>query len=39
MFDVVLTFLSQLIDLMPFLIGLYILFDFIGSLLFGRGGY
>lgn len=36
MFDVTLTFLSQLIDLIPGLIGLYILFDFIGTILFGR---
>ena len=36
MFDVSLTFISQLIDLMIPLIGLYILFDFIGVLLFGR---
>lgn len=36
MFNVALTFISQLIDLFPGLIGLYILFDFIGMLLFGR---
>ncbi len=36
MFDVSLAFISQLIDLMIPLIALYILFDFIGSLLFGR---
>ena len=36
MFDITLTFLSQLIDNLPFFIGLYILFDFIGTLLFGR---
>ena len=36
MFNVALTFMSQLIDLLPGLIGLYILFDFIGMLLFGR---
>lgn len=36
MFNVALTFISQLIDLLPGLIGLYILFDFIGMLLFGR---
>lgn len=36
MFEVSLTFLKQLIDLLPSLIGLYILFDFIGMLLFGR---
>lgn len=36
MFDIALTFMSKLIDLIPGLIGIYILFDFIGSLLFGR---
>lgn len=36
MFDVSLTFISQLIDLMIPLIALYILFDFIGVFLFGR---
>lgn len=36
MFDVTLTFISQLIELLPGLIGLYILFDFIGTILFGR---
>lgn len=36
MFDIALTFMSQLIDLMPGMIGIYILFDFIGTLLFGR---
>lgn len=36
MFEVALQFLSQLIDLMVPMIGIYILFDFIGTLLFGR---
>ena len=36
MFDIALQFMSQLIDLMPALIALYILFDFVGSLLFGH---
>lgn len=36
MFDIALTFFSRLIDLIPALIGIYILFDFIGTLLFGR---
>jgi len=36
MFEVTTTFLNQLISLMPGLIALYILFDFIGSLLFGK---
>ena len=34
--DIALTFLSQLVDLIVPLIALYILFDFIGMLLFGR---
>lgn len=36
MFDLCLQFLTQLIDLLPGFIGIYILFDFIGVLLFGR---
>ena len=36
MFDVALQFMSQLVDLIIPMIALYILFDFIGSLLFGR---
>lgn len=36
MFDVALTFLSQLIDLIIPMIAIYILFDWIGTLLFGR---
>lgn len=36
MFEVALTFLSGLVDMIPALIALYILFDFIGMLLFGR---
>lgn len=36
MFEVSLTFLEQLIGLLPGLIGIYILFDFVGMLLFGR---
>lgn len=36
MFDVALTFMSRLIDLMIPMIGLYILFDWIGTFLFGR---
>lgn len=34
MFDVSLTMLSQLIDLLPGLIGLFLVFEFIRSLLF-----
>ena len=36
MFDISLQFLSQLIDLIPGLIGIYIIFDLTGSLLFGK---
>lgn len=36
MFDISLSFLSQLIDLIPSLIALYILFDFVGMLLFDK---
>lgn len=36
MFDITITLLQQLITLLPGLIALYILFDFIGMLLFGR---
>lgn len=36
MIDVSLQFISQLIEIMPAIIGIYILFDFIGTLLFGR---
>lgn len=36
MFEIALTFLSQLIDLLVPLIAIYILFDWIGTLLFGR---
>lgn len=36
MFDIVLTFLNQLIQLIPGLVVLYILFDLIGTLLFER---
>lgn len=36
MFDIAIQFMSQLIDIMPVLIALYILFDFIGTLLFGH---
>lgn len=36
MFDVTLTFMKQLCDLIVPLITLYVLFDFLGSLLFGK---
>lgn len=35
MFEVAETFMIQLIDFIPSLIGLYVLFDFMGSLLPG----
>lgn len=36
MFDVSLQLLSQLIDALPYFIALFILFDFVGTLLFGK---
>lgn len=36
MFDVAMTLLVQLIDFIPGLICLYVLFDFIGSLIFDK---
>lgn len=36
MFDIALQFMSRLIDLIIPMIGLYILFDWIGTFLFGR---
>lgn len=36
MFEVALQFMSQLVDLIIPMIGLYILFDWIGTFLFGR---
>lgn len=36
MFDIALTFMKQLVDLIIPVISIYILFDFMGSLLFGR---
>lgn len=36
MFEVSLAFMSQLIDLITPMISIYILFDFIGTLIFGR---
>lgn len=36
MFEVATTFLTQLITLIPGLIALYILFDLVGCLLFGK---
>lgn len=36
MFEVAIQFMSQLIDIFPVLFILFVLFDFIGSLLFGK---
>lgn len=36
MFEISLTLLNQLITLIPGLMALYILFDFIGTLIFGK---
>lgn len=36
MFEVALQFMSQLVDLIIPMIAIYILFDWIGTLLFGR---
>lgn len=36
MFEVASTLLVQLIDFLPYLIGLFLIFDFIGSLFFGK---
>ncbi len=37
MFDVAILFMTKLVDCLPAFIGLYFAFDFLGSLLFGRG--
>lgn len=36
MFDIAMQFMTQLIDLIPAIIGVYLIFDLTGSLLFGR---
>lgn len=36
MFDVMLVFLEQLTDLIVPLIGIYVIFDYTGSLIFGK---
>lgn len=36
MFDVVLDLLNQFLDCLPFLIVLYLVFDFLGSFFFGK---
>lgn len=36
MFEIAMTFMEQLVDLIIPVIAIYILFDFMGSLLFGK---
>lgn len=36
MFDIAIQFMVQLVDLIPGVIGIYLIFDLIGSLLFGK---
>lgn len=36
MFDISIAFMKQLVDLIIPMISIYVLFDFIGSLLFGK---
>lgn len=36
MFDIATQFMVQLVDLLPAVIGIYVIFDFMGSLLFGK---
>lgn len=36
MFEVCETMLKQLVDCFPVIFGVYLIFDFVGSLLFGR---
>lgn len=36
MFDIATQFMVQLIDLIPGVIGIYLIFDLMGSLLFGK---
>ena len=36
MFEVCLQLLNQLVQCLPFFISIYILFDFVGSILFGK---
>lgn len=36
MFEVAIEFMVQMVELIPGVFGLYILFDFLGSLLFGK---
>lgn len=36
MFDIAISFMVQMVELLPGVFGIYILFDFLGSLLFGK---
>lgn len=36
MFDIATQFMIQLVDLIPGVIGIYLIFDLMGSLLFGK---
>lgn len=36
MFEIIKELLSQFVDMLPYMIGLYLIFDFTGQLLFGR---
>ena len=36
MFEVAIQFMVQLVELIPGVIGIYLIFDLLGSLLFGR---
>ena len=36
MFDIAIQFMIQLVDLIPGVIGIYLIFDLMGSLLFGK---
>lgn len=36
MFDIATNLMVQLVDLLPGIIGIYLIFDFMGSLLFGK---
>lgn len=36
MFDIATNFMVQLVDLIPAVIGIYLIFDLMGSLLFGK---
>ena len=36
MFDITIQFMVQLVGFIPAIVGVYVLFDFIGSLLFGK---